>query len=1012
MAFNDPNFPGQWQLGPGGVNLTPLYDQYRGTGIRIGVVDTGLLWDEPELQGQVDTAAGWNAITHTSNAYNSGGDQHGTWVAEYLAARANNGVGGVGAAPEATLVGFKMATRSERTPAQELELLERQGQVDISHNSWSYSGESFRDNFLGAYAAQGAAIAEAATEGRGGLGTVIIRSAGNDGNAGESINAHNYQNNRFTMAVGATDRNGDVQGFSNKGPAVWAVTPADATSFAAPLLSGTAALMLQANPDLGYRDVQAIIALTADNTDGSGPWQTNHAAGGLANGGAFRTSTAAGFGMVDAHAAVRLAETWQDPARTEANILHATATGRGFAVPDIGTASRGVSIATSMQVERAVVTLDLTHAKLGDLQISLVSPGGTESVLLDRLGNGNFTGAGTLNFALTSNQFFWEESAGTWTLKVQDLVSGRTAQVDAWSLDLYGAPETANDTYVFTDRYASLASLEPGRKLLSDGDGGTDGLNAAAVTTGSVIDLRPGAQSTIAGTALTIATGTIIERAWGGDGNDRLTGNEAANALHGGRGQDRLIGGKGRDTLEGGPGDDTLTGNGGIDLAVFDGPRSRFVISQLADGRLQLRDTSGALGTDTLAGIERLGFSDGTIDAPTSAPPPSGTPITWLTAADANAHGDIHGGAGTDYILGGPGFQGLYGEGGADIFAFRPGDGTDWLEDFTPGQDRILLVGVSPEVVRTEAVTVSGTSGLRIYYGSAEDRVFLAHIQSFDASTLLFADSLPTSTADLPAVPPPPPPAAASVSIGSGADRLVLLISQDAWQGSAQYTISVDGQQIGGVLTATALHGSGVSDTVTVLGDWSNGAHRVTVTFLNDGWGGSAAADRNLYVDGLSVEDEPVAGASAALQQAGPASFGFTLEGDTSEGEAPAPTPDGIPSPANGGIFVQGTNAVDQLRGTTGDDVIQANQGNDGLTGGAGADSFVFRQGDGPDWLNDFHPGQDRIVLVGIDPTAVSTRAVTYYGTPGLDLLYGPGSDSVFLAGVSSFDTGRDVMFA
>ena len=59
MAFNDPNFAAQFELGPGGVNLTPLYDLYRGTGLRIGVVDTGTDDTTTELSGQVSgTGAG------------------------------------------------------------------------------------------------------------------------------------------------------------------------------------------------------------------------------------------------------------------------------------------------------------------------------------------------------------------------------------------------------------------------------------------------------------------------------------------------------------------------------------------------------------------------------------------------------------------------------------------------------------------------------------------------------------------------------------------------------------------------------------------------------------------------------------------------------------------------------------------------------------------------------------------------------------------------------------------
>ncbi len=439
------------------------------------------------------------------------------------------------------------------------------------------------------------------------------------------------------MTVGATDSSGNVQGFSNKGPAIWAVAPGDATSYTAPLLSGTVALMLEANPGLGYRDVQAIVALTADYADGGGPWKSNAAAG-FANGGGLRTSTSAGFGMVDATAAVRLAEAWSTPPRTEANMLSATVKGTGFSVPDLGTAGGTAAIGRSMLVERAVVTLDLDHTKIGDLRISLVSPSGTESFLLDRIGAGNYAGDGTFDFTLTSNQSFWEQGQGTWTLKVQDAVSGRTAQVNGWRLDLFGAPAGADDLYVYTDRFAALAGSEPGRRTLADTDGGTDGLNAAAATGASVIDLRPGANSTVAGMTLTIAAGTVIENAWGGAGGDVIVGNGAANRLWGGAGNDDLRGANGADLMEGGAGNDTLNDDGGsdtleggagddlliggattADTAVFDGPAARFAIQARANGVVVVRDTTGELGADRLKSIELLAFSDGTVAAPGAA---------------------------------------------------------------------------------------------------------------------------------------------------------------------------------------------------------------------------------------------------------------------------------------------------------------------------------------------------------------------------------------------------------
>jgi hypothetical protein len=55
------------------------------------------------------------------------------------------------------------------------------------------------------------------------------------------------------------------------------------------------------------------------------------------------------------------------------------------------------------------------------------------------------------------------------------------------------------------------------------------------------------------------------------------------------------------------------------------------------------------------------------------------------------------------------------------------------------------------------------------------------------------------------------PPDPVFITAGSGSDSLVLKISQDAYQGPAQYTVSVDGVQVGGTFTASAWHSAGQS---------------------------------------------------------------------------------------------------------------------------------------------------------------------------------------------------------
>ena len=115
-----------------------------------------------------------------------------------------------------------------------------------------------------------------------------------------------------------------------------------------------------------------------------------------------------------------------------------------------------------------------------------------------------------------------------------------------------------------------------------------------------------------------------------------------------------------------------------------------------------------------------------------------------------------------------------------------------------------------------------------------------------------------------------------TTTIGAGSDTLTLGVTEDAYQGDAQFTIGVDGQQVGDVLIATSPHSGTSSDTVNVLGDWAPGPHTVTVSFLNDSYSGTPDTDRNLYLDGVSYNGVFVPRAAQTLYSSGPVGFGVT----------------------------------------------------------------------------------------------------------------------------------------
>lgn len=157
----------------------------------------------------------------------------------------------------------------------------------------------------------------------------------------------------------------------------------------------------------------------------------------------------------------------------------------------------------------------------------------------------------------------------------------------------------------------------------------------------------------------------------------------------------------------------------------------------------------------------------------------------------------------------------------------------------------------------------------------------------------------PVTPTPAPAPTPAPVPAPAvpvSATVGQGDRKLVLRLTQDAWNGSARYTIAIDGKQVGGTLTAAATRGSGMADTLTVLGSWVPGAHRADLTFLNDAYGGVPGTDRNLYLESATLDGAAVSGAKLDMLSGGGQGFAFSVPQTT-----PTPTPAPVPAPTPSG---------------------------------------------------------------------------------------------------------------
>ena len=665
----DSMFASQWHLNNASgvdINVTRVWNDYTGQGVLVGVIDDGIDYTHLDLAPNYNFDADYDARARDFDAYpSSSSDRHGTAVAGVIAAAADGSYGAVGVAPGADIAGFRMGYGSAGSISQIVSNLQKQASVDVSNNSWKYGGY-FYDNFSAAgFSSAGQAIADAAANGRGGLGTVFVFAAGNDRTSGDDVNYHNFQNSKYVIAVAAVDSGGAISYFSNPGAAVLVAAPGSSitttdrvgsygyssgdfttlsgTSFSTPVVSGVTALMLETNPGLGYRDVQEILAYSAARpaTLGAG-WQVNGADSW--NGGGLQVSHDYGYGIVDALAAVRLAETWRQQG-TVASMASASASAApGAGIVDFATVTSQLVIGgVPLLVDRVDVAVNISHTYIGDLTVTLTSPSGTTSVLVDRPGNGNAS-QDNIVFTLDSVQFWGELSNGTWTLAVSDSDAGYTGVLNSWTLTVFGDTATADDLYVYTDDYARYSGAgDAARRTLTDA-GGDDALNAAAVSGNTVLDLNAG--GTIAGNSLTIAPGTVIETVFFGDGDDTLVGNGADNLVLGGRG------------------DDWLDGGAGLDTALYFNPLDHYLLTLNADLTITV-DFTGADGiddgVDLLANFEAIEF-DGVVYAlgnlvglTASTPPVAGddayatdedTPLIVAAGAsvlanDTDADGDI-----------------------------------------------------------------------------------------------------------------------------------------------------------------------------------------------------------------------------------------------------------------------------------------------------------------------------------------------------------------------------------
>ncbi len=279
------------------LNLLPLAERgIRGAGIKIALLDTGFETDHAAF-ATASVIAQRDFVFGDSTVRNETGDasdasRHGTAVLSLLAASIPNQL--IGVATEAEYILAKTEDVRSETRVEEdnyvaaLEWADSLG-ADVVTSSLSYftfddgSGYTF-DQLNGDIA-----ITTVAADSAAARGIVVVTSAGNSGSQGfRSIGTP--ADGDSVIAVGAEDSLGVLQAFSSRGPTadgrlkpdltapgfqVFAVdvlsgsgfTRFNGTSFSAPLIAGTAALLRQLHPTFGPMDVLDAMRRAGTNRD-------------------------------------------------------------------------------------------------------------------------------------------------------------------------------------------------------------------------------------------------------------------------------------------------------------------------------------------------------------------------------------------------------------------------------------------------------------------------------------------------------------------------------------------------------------------------------------------------------------------------------------------------------------------------------------------------------------------------------------------------------------------------
>ena len=475
---------------PSGNNLDPLLDQQwylqalgilnsgldwltaqSGDQIQVAVLDNNLDYEHEDLYSNINHKASCHFVD--SKLSNLG--SHATDVSGVISAVRNNGTGVAGIAPNTEISGFNIlrsdSLHSQWNVALGGEDSTQTDHIDIYNQSFGYSNitEPFDYDLM-----VDAALEYGTQHRRSGKGALYFKASGNNFEFDtsclvstrelplDSANMDPDNNVPYNIVVGSVGEDGTRACYSSSGSSVMLVAPGDflhttsdhnnyhdftGSSAATPVASAVAALILEANPNLGWRDVRHIMLSTAEQVDidiapfnlslpdgdyeAEPGWQ-NNAAG-------YHFHNWYGFGRISVDKAISATQNYGDHL-PEQQVFSSDNQSVNQDIPDnLSTGiSSSLTIDQSLTTESIQLFITLSHTRPSDLAIEITSPSGSRSLLMTPLNRYRSQSDSPFELVLTSHLFYGEPTQGEWQLKVVDVRSSFKGQVIEWSLQVYG----------------------------------------------------------------------------------------------------------------------------------------------------------------------------------------------------------------------------------------------------------------------------------------------------------------------------------------------------------------------------------------------------------------------------------------------------------------------------------------------------------------------------------------------------------------------------------------------